>query len=162
MTVSQGSGIDSGKKGTVIPWKGNRDEHSYKDEDPKTNVRIRFEDGSERIIPKNRATSEAGSKGKGVYVAPRNADNNSEGFVDPRYAGMKNGINESNRKRGATKKVVKRSLESRREENSDAEYSPISLNYAPPERHEGWRGGSYSPPKINVPEDLSKIVIKEF
>lgn len=103
---------------------------------------------------------EAGSGG-GQYVAQRYDKSHPEGFTSPEYAGMKNGVNESSRRK-TSGKIGKRSLESRRGRGDGPEL--ITLNAEKPVRHEGWRGGSYSPPlrQIDKLENGGGIIIKEF
>lgn len=108
---------------------------------------------------------EAKGKGGGQYVAQRYDKSHPEGFVSPEYSGMKNGINESSRRK-VRPKLGKRSLESRRSDEVDTGDGPpmITLNAEKPARHDGWRGGSYSPPirKIDNLENGGGIIIKEF
>jgi hypothetical protein len=96
--------------------------------------------------------------GRQQMVAPRYDKSHPEGYVDSRYSGMKNGINESKR--------TKRSLESRRGNRDLDGGAPQLIDlqsfYKKPEVVEGWRNGAYTPPVSRIQKLTQKeAVVRE-
>lgn len=115
--------------------------------------------------------------GDNQYVAQRYDKSHPEGFESPEYAGLKK-MPEAHRQPGAKpwpvrqkqmhrqmgKAIDKGVLESERFGEEDNGPNPITLDYRPPERHDGWRGQVYSPPVTRLREGTNPngVVIKEF